>query len=229
MAVVAILAVISAPSFGSLLDSVKLNQSVTELRSALSSTQRQAIRSGQSCLAGVQVQSSDNGVIGPNAANFQAAILTSCQGQSEMLPKGINIVSNITSSANLLATIDSSSTGSEESTSENQSWLEEVAQWTCENFGWFCPPEEAPAIKQVDVVFGQQGRIDFDVVSSQQNPVDPSGKMVAFLGGREDGKKKCIAISRRIGLTRIGTYSGSFDPAAITDTGVCTSLDWKKQ
>jgi hypothetical protein len=46
---------------------------------------------------------------------------------------------------------------------------------------------------------------------------------------RQNGKKKCIAISSTLGLTRVGTYVGGTDPNSITQTGVCTALEWNKQ
>ncbi len=232
VAVVAILALISAPSFASLLDSMRLDQSITELRTSLSSAQRQAIRSGQSCLAGIRVQNSDGGVL--SATPFQSLIVASCQSEQEVLPQKISVVSNMKAGSTFAAatgTSQSSETSTEGSSSEEQEFWEQAAAWACENYGWFCSPESSQLAETrvVDVEYGEQGRVHFGVVSDQQPPADPAGKIVAFISTRPEGKKKCIAISRRVGLTRIGNYSGSYDPNAMTNGGICTSVDWKQQ
>jgi type II secretion system protein H len=97
------------------------------------------------------------------------------------------------------------------------------------------PPSPSPSVLPVEtipVTFSPLGSADFSIASTVQLPAtprDPSGKVVAFIAEKPQVKMKCVAISSTLGLTRIGTYTGSTVPAEITDTGVCTALDWKQQ
>ncbi|NCJ05489.1 prepilin-type N-terminal cleavage/methylation domain-containing protein [Synechococcales cyanobacterium C] len=85
---------------------------------------------------------------------------------------------------------------------------------------------------EVEVKFSPAGSAEFAVQtarSSSSPPVDPSAKMVTFSPERETAQK-CVVISSSLGLARIGDYKGSTDdPKAITDEGICTAMDWRKQ
>ncbi len=85
---------------------------------------------------------------------------------------------------------------------------------------------------EVEVKFSPVGSAEFAVqtsVSSANTPADPSAKMVAYAPNRE-GAQKCIVVSSSLGLARVGDYKGSIDdPKAITDQGICTAMDWRKQ
>ena len=83
----------------------------------------------------------------------------------------------------------------------------------------------------VEVKFGTLGSADFSILSAVTLPllpIDPTGKVVAFVEN-PNVAKKCVAISSTLGLTRVGIYTGSTTPANITDKGICTALDWKQQ
>ncbi len=226
IAVIGILAAIAIPSFGGMLDSVKLDQSISELRSTLSSAQRQAMRSGEPCLTGVRVRESDQEVL-PPVSGFQAEILSSCL-TPEDLPEGISFVSNIIAGEGSIALDTALESETSDSLSEPNFW-EKAAAWACSKFGTFCPPDSNPATKVVDLAFGDRGHARFGVESNQSPPIDPSGKLVAFIRNQSDGKRKCVVISHRLGLTRIGRYSGSLDPVEMTQDGLCSTLEWNKQ
>ena len=83
----------------------------------------------------------------------------------------------------------------------------------------------------IRVQFSALGSANFEVKTSQSSPPDTTGKIIAFNGKRKTSVKRCIAISRTLGLTRVGTYQGddSLTPEKITDQGTCAALDWTKQ
>lgn len=88
-----------------------------------------------------------------------------------------------------------------------------------------------PPNPNVSINYGTQGSAEFSILSAAQAyqlPADPTGKIVTFVDNPKS-TKKCVAISRILGLTRMGTYTGSLNAAAITDTGICTAKDWTKQ
>jgi Tfp pilus assembly protein FimT len=200
--VMGILAAIAAPSFGSLLDSIKVNQTVTELRISLQETQRQAIRANKVCETQFTNSNDDgkgngkgnNGKGKGNGGNentpntIQGNCLTS---GDRTLPEGVDIMTNIQSVG----------------TSPSDSGTTTLR-------------------------FVPSGSAEFTVLSAAANPTspaDPTGKAVAYISDNESVQKKCVAVSSTLGLTRIGTYTGDTDPAAITDTGICSALDWKQQ
>jgi prepilin-type N-terminal cleavage/methylation domain-containing protein len=205
--VVGVLAATTAPSFGSLLDSIKVNQTVTDLRTALQDTQRQAIRKNQTCTVQVPNANSNsgngnngnngnhgngnNGKGKGNNGNKQLVQGNCLTSGSPELAENIGIATNLQSSS---ATPDSSST--------------------------------------IELKFGTLGSADFTIqtaVIAPAMPRDPSGKVVAFSESNPQVQKKCVAISSNLGLTRVGTYTGGTSPREITDSGICTALDWKQQ
>jgi Tfp pilus assembly protein FimT len=205
--VMGILAAIAAPSFGSLLDSIKVNQTVTELRISLQETQRQAIRANKVCETQF-TNSNDNGNGKGNgkgnhgkgkgnggSGNVPNTVQGNCLTSGDRtLPDGVDIMTNIQSaSSSVTAPIDLGAT---------------------------------------TIRFVPSGSAEFTVLSAAANPTspaDPTGKAVAYIPDNQGVQKKCVAISNTLGLTRIGTYTGNTDPAAITDTGICSALDWKQQ
>jgi Tfp pilus assembly protein FimT len=200
-----ILAAIAAPSFGSLLDSIKVNQTVTELRISLQETQRQAIRANKVCET--QFTNSDDGNgngkgngkghgKGLGKKHGKGSAPNTIQGNcltsgDRTLPEGVDIMTNIQSVGT--------------------------------------SPSE---LGTTTLRFVPSGSAEFTVLSAAANPTspaDPTGKAVAYISDNESVQKKCVAVSSTLGLTRIGTYTGDTDPAAITDTGICSALDWKQQ
>jgi hypothetical protein len=89
----------------------------------------------------------------------------------------------------------------------------------------------APQVEVANITFNSLGSAEFSIQSAIQFPLlppDPTGKVVAFVDN-PNVKKKCVAISSTLGLTRVGIYTGDITPTEITDRGVCTALDWKQQ
>jgi type II secretion system protein H len=197
--VMGILAAIAAPSFGSLLDSIKVNQTVTELRMSLQETQRHAIRANKVCETQFTNSNSNGNGKKHGKKNGRGAAPNTVQGNcltsgDRVLPDGVDIATNIQSAP---------SSGTSPVASESTS-----------------------------IRFVPSGSAEFTVASAAANPTlpaDPTGKAVAYIPENQGVQKKCVAVSNTLGLTRIGTYTGDTDPAAITDTGICSALDWKQQ
>lgn len=192
VAVIGIVSAIALPSFASLMDGIKVTQTVTALQTALQDTQRQAIRNSQTCT----IQISGSSTTEKHNAT-QPGILGNClTSGSPSLPSDIQISTNMQSvipAANTLPII--------------------------------------PTATAIEIKFGTLGSANFSILSAvklPQLPIDPTGKVVAFVANPRV-QKKCVAISSTLGLTRIGIYTGSTAPADITDKGVCTALDWTAQ
>ncbi|MGF1601260.1 MAG: Tfp pilus assembly protein FimT/FimU [Thermosynechococcaceae cyanobacterium] len=84
----------------------------------------------------------------------------------------------------------------------------------------------------IPIQYGALGTPNFGIetnVRPPAKPADPSGKIVFYLADNERVAKKCIAISNTLGLTRVGSYEGDLDPAAMTDQGACTATGWTTQ
>ena len=209
VAIVGILAAVAAPSFASMLDSMRVDQTVNELRLALQDTQRQAIRTNQSCV--VQIPTSIGNT--PSRPLPQWLIDWLARFFPDRTPSNKKYVTG-----NCLTS------GSPEipSTVDLVSNLQSVQS----------VPSSTPSSGAVVVQFGSLGSADFSIssaVTPPALPVDPTGKVVAFMAEKPQIKKKCVAISSTLGLTRVGTYTGNTTPTDITDQGVCTALDWKSQ
>jgi prepilin-type N-terminal cleavage/methylation domain-containing protein len=204
--VVGILAATAIPSFGSLLDSIKVNQTVTDLRTVLQDTQRQAIRNNQACT--VQVP---NANVNSNSENENSGNNGNGKGNNG---NGNNVNNQLvqgnclTSGSPELADNVGLSTNLQSSSATSGS-------------------SNATGLK-----FGPLGSAEFTIqtaITAPATPRDPSGKVVAFAESNPQIQKKCVAISSTLGLTRVGTYTGGLSPSDITDSGVCTALDWKQQ
>jgi prepilin-type N-terminal cleavage/methylation domain-containing protein len=199
--VVGILAATAAPSFGSLLDSIKVNQTVTDLRTALQDTQRQAIRNSQACTIQVPNTIGNGNGNGNNSGHGNSN--SNSNGRKKII-QGNCLTSGspeIADNIDLATNLQSSSTTSGSSDT-------------------------------IALQFGTLGSAAFSIQSAVQSPAtpkDPTGKVVAFVPENPKVQKKCVAISSTLGLTRIGTYTGGTSPSEITDSGVCTALDWKQQ
>ncbi|MEM9137103.1 MAG: prepilin-type N-terminal cleavage/methylation domain-containing protein [Cyanobacteria bacterium P01_F01_bin.42] len=112
-----------------------------------------------------------------------------------------------------------------------QNWCDEHEGNGYEYWSAICRSSSAsvdqdPKIAQV--AFGKNGNIMFGIRSRLVVPKDPSGKLIFFTRDKQDVAQKCIVISRRLGLTRGGTYRGDLNHKDITD-GNCTASDWRQQ
>ena len=221
--VIGIVSLIAAPSFGNMFDAMRLNHSVAEMRTTLSSAQRAAIRNQEACSATI--------LINHTAPQIESGVYTSC------LPEGgKTLEKNVLTATNMLSELEAASSSDTEETSKGKDKDKEARDeaWCAKHPDkqWHhkCNGEQADStepIRYADSVFSKNGSLNFDV-SESQNVTDSTGKLVLFSRGKEHKAKKCIAISRRLGLTRVGTYSGELDPSGIT-AGECSALDWQEQ
>jgi prepilin-type N-terminal cleavage/methylation domain-containing protein len=205
VAVIGILAAVGAPSFGAIMDGIKVTQTVTELQTALQDSQRQAIRNSQVC--SVQVSTSDS----------------TKNGNGKGTKKGDE--NNTKKDKNNIITGNCLTSGAPQ-LSDDVDLATNMQSTTPNNSGPSIPSSDA-----VEIKFSASGSADFSIQSAVQPPLlptDPSGKVIASVAN-PSVQKKCIAISSTLGLTRVGIYTGEMTPAAITDRGVCTALDWKQQ
>jgi type II secretory pathway pseudopilin PulG len=217
--VMGVLAAVSAPSFIGLMDNLRVDQTIVEVRAALQTTQRQAIRRSQVCSVALQIEDKDkddddddngksngnnkgksngnsngngngNGNSNGNGKKTKNAVTGNCLASGEPnLPDDVSVATNIVSS--------------------------NPASSSSSNF---------------EIKYGVLGGAEFTIQGLNTTPTrDSSGKIIAFVPERQNGRKKCIAVSSTLGLTRVGTYAGEIDPASITQTGVCTALEWNKQ
>ncbi len=180
--VIGVVTVIAAPNLVSMMERVKVDQSVAEVRGVLQSAQREAIRGGQPCVTNLSLKKS-NGL----AKGHSKKSCGSAAGYQP--PEDTELITNITNPSDSKA-------------------------------------EEG---KSLEIEFGVLGNAKFDIYKSSSTPSDPSGKIVAFVSQKDSVPKKCIAISNTLGLTRVGNYIGDLSPSSITQTGVCTALNWEDQ
>ncbi len=86
-------------------------------------------------------------------------------------------------------------------------------------------------VPPIEIHYGPRGGAEFSVLSAvlaPRLPNDPTGKIVAT-AQNSAVPRQCVALSNILGLARVGVYTGGMDPKEITDTGVCTAMDWTKQ
>jgi type II secretory pathway pseudopilin PulG len=203
--VVGIIAIAVGPNLSALFDAVKVKQTVTELRASLQETQRQAIRKNQSCL--FEISQTDS--------KKEAQVNGNCLASgAPLFPAGVSVVTNLDPQAmphlGLQAGLPA---GKGDDTPHS-------------------PRDQKPLDKSAKIGFSSVGGAEFVILSATALPTlptDPSAKIVAYIPQSKSLKKQCVAVSNTLGLTRIGVYTGELSPAAITDAGVCTALDWKEQ
>lgn len=218
--VIGIMAALVAPSFGGMLETAKMKQASVELRSAFQETQRQSIRNNKTCETSVFIPAQAT-----RASNIKGACLAS---GDRPLPERIGIATNI-------SPVESS--GSSGSTSSFKPLQIHRAGFVNELICEFieCPSSssESYTIQSdmvVNIAFGRLGSANFSLVRDSSSPLyENSAKFVSYRPHKQEGKKSCVVISRSLGLTRIGTYQGSLNPADITDTGKCQVASWTEQ
>ena len=215
LAVVGILSAVAAPSFASLLDSIKVDQAVTNVQNILQDTQRQAIRTSQVCA--VQIPK-NNGKGNGNNGNENGK-----GNNGNKNGKGNN--GNKNGKENNTITGNCLTSGSPEIPNDI------TLATNMQGSPVANPLSNTSTLEIVDILFNALGSADFSIqsaVQAPQLPKDPTGKVVAFVDN-PSVQKKCVAISSTLGLTRIGVYTGDTTPEGITDKGICTALDWKQQ
>jgi type II secretory pathway pseudopilin PulG len=210
--VMGVLTAIATPGLLSMMDGVKINQTITEVRGTLQEGQRQAIRKNQPCIVSLTaLADADNSGNGNKNGSGNGTKTGSNSGTKNGFPSDSPASSSLTTLEQCPATSDPDvPSGVDVATNISQGTSDGVA-----------------------VAFGIYGSAEFSVVGQTIEPTsapkDPSGKIVAYIPDRSNVQKKCIAISNTLGLTRVGNYTGGVTPEEITRGGVCTALDWTTQ
>lgn len=258
VAVIGIVGAVAAPNLSRLLDRARLNRATSDVRSALDETQREAIRGNKSCqvtldLVGAEVRGTclqtgkrtlpkqisvatnmkanpdaslpHRETARPHVADIALRPVIDPERPAAMAPDSsaadpqasmtIHIISyhRLASAPTPTPTSTPSSTPTPTTTPDP-------------------PPEERVRVIPIAIQYGALGTPNFAVETSVRPPTlpaDPSGKIIFYLADNARVPKRCIAISNTLGLTRIGTYSGELEPAAITDRGTCTASGWTTQ
>ena len=241
-AIIGIVGTTSAPSLMAAMNRAKVKQTMAEVQSALNETQREAIKGNKVCT--LTLNFVDGKISGPclksgdRTLDTDVAIATnltdpnSSTTQDEAQP--ILISSDVRPSLGLsdgetVSQIALAPLPRENASIANAGMVVQIIAEKCqgnidEGIGsGTCKNEVIP------VKYGVLGNPEFSVSSAQETPVDPTGKIVFFDSEDTQAKKRCIAISNTLGLTRIGTYQGDLKPTAITDSGRCTTENWEEQ
>lgn len=254
VAILGIVASISAPGVWGMLNRAKLKQTVAEVRTALNETQREAIRGNKVCtvtlnfvegkVTGSCLKTGDRNLaseisIATNLTNDGSNPLTS---QKSRVISDSQIVQGVSNgvSPSLIALSDSPEHGDRASHAgmvvQVISPCRPLSSGQCVQLaGDFVGDEDSPGTSSsvvsydIPIRFGVLGNPDFSIVSDGSSPTDPSGKIVFFFPDNTQGTKRCIAISNTLGLTRVGTYTGEMTPLAITTTGRCIAEKWDQQ
>ena len=250
MAVMGIMAGVATPNLQAMMNRMKLEQAVVEIRSALEETQRKAVRDNKLC--DITLDTIEGEVSGDCLVTGNRSI-----------PQSIDVVTNL---------INSDGTGSSDEAIDDSDEIETTSTLTDSYLGVItssnneppqialapiaqkdakqskagmaihiiskkdkskekekCTEKKAAQGKCVLVKFGNLGNAEFNIDTNTTNgkPVDPTGKIVLFMPGHPSLERRCVAISNTLGLTRMGNYTGTLEPADITDSGVCTSMDWE--
>jgi prepilin-type N-terminal cleavage/methylation domain-containing protein len=88
MIVIGVLAAVAGPNLAGLLDAIKVNQTVAELRTALQETQRQAIRKNQPCELELSIEEKNN--------RKKGALSGSCLvSGTPSLPEEVEVATNV--------------------------------------------------------------------------------------------------------------------------------------
>ena len=217
--VVGVLAALATPSFIGMMDSLRVDRTISEVRVALQSTQRQAIRGTKVCTVALQMAPAATSSTGTtNTATAPGHLRQLSQSLIGWLSGNRGSNSSITA-----APVDKNSISGDCLTSgapdlpENVSMATNIVGTNSGSSG-------------IDIKYGVLGGAEFAIQDPTLSTTrDSSGKIVAFVPSQQNPKKKCIAVSSTLGLTRVGTYVGETDPASITQSGVCTALEWNKQ
>lgn len=232
---------IATPSFLSSLEKFRLEQAVVEVRSTFREAQRQAIRSGESCLLVVDLQNSKLTApcinITERSLPDKVKLATNIAFITEQLnvtnPENYQLVAS-TNLTNLGLQVSSNAQGENDQGENDQGQTVKIGPCNIkvsrQNSSFTCSSnsDAQKLSKLAPVNFGILGTADFKIVKSnvsQTTSIDPSAKIIFYTSESDNSTKRCIAISNTLGLTRAGIYNGSTEPEAITDNGVCTATE----
>jgi type II secretory pathway pseudopilin PulG len=234
VSMIGILSVLAAPSVSALMDSLRIDQTIVEVRTALQTTQRQAIRRSQVCSVALQVEEPENGKgnngngkgnNGNGKGNNGNGKGNNGNGKGHNgKGKGNNGNGNghnsETNDATKNAVTGNCLLSGEPDLPNNVSVATNLVSSS----------PSSSSTSNFEIKYGVLGGAEFAIQGLNTSTTrDASGKIIAFVPERQDGKKKCIAVSSTLGLTRVGNYVGELDSESITQTGVCTALEWNKQ
>lgn len=257
VAILGIVASISAPGVWGMLNRAKLKQTVAEVRTALNETQREAIRGNKVCtvtlnfvdgkVTGSCLKTGDRNL----ASEISIATNLTNDGSNPLVSRESKVISdsrmmqglNNGVSSSLIALSDSPEQGERASIagmvvqviSPCRPFSSGQCVQVASDFVGDEDAKDAPGTSSsvmsydIPIRFGVLGNPDFSIVSEGSSPTDPSGKIVFFFPDDIQGTKRCIAISNTLGLTRVGTYTGEMTPLAITTTGRCIAEKWDQQ
>ncbi len=255
VAIMGIVASISAPSVWGMLNRAKLKQTVAEVRTALNETQREAIKGNKVCtvtlnfvkgkVTGSCLKTGDRNL----ASEVSIATNLKRDNSNPITNKGSMVLSDSQTAQGLNngitpSLIALSNPQNQDNRLSNAGMVVQVIA-RCQSQSLsaggcvhiandFEGDEDPPGTSSVSsydipIKFGVLGNPDFSIVSGGTSPADPSGKIVFFFPDDDQATKHCIAISNTLGLTRIGTYTGEITPLAITTSGRCTAEKWDQQ
>lgn len=226
VAFVGILAMIAVPSFGNMLDSIRLDQATTEIRIAFSNAQRQAIRNGDICNSALSINQYSTET---NQETIPSTIYNDCLPNDEKsFSDKVIIATNILPLKVISTPISTQPTSL---TQETAKWCEDHKKHKHKEWPGIClqaPPPVEEEQKLAQVAFGNNGGLNYEVKSDSENPADLSGKIVLYTRDRQQDTQKCVVLSKRLGLARIGSYRGGLTQSDIT-RGLCTAREWNTQ
>ncbi|NJN37667.1 MAG: type II secretion system protein [Acaryochloridaceae cyanobacterium CSU_3_4] len=248
VAIIGIVTVASAPSIWAMFNRAQVKQTMIEVRTALNETQREAIKGNKVCtvtlnfvdgkITGSCLKTGDR-TLDPNVEI--ATNLTQPNNEAHDQPDtllvgsdtqptlGLNDGEHVSqvaiapgnqtkvSKAGIIVQVITKCKGNTESG---------LGLGTCKNQN---QSDTETVMTDIPIKYGVLGNPEFTVASAASTATDPTGKIIFFDSQDQKAAKRCIAISNTLGLTRLGTYQGDIQPAAITDSGRCTAENWEQQ
>ena len=231
LVLIGVFAAMAAPSMSQMLVNAELKKSIAEVQVTFSSAQRQSIRSREGCEVGIlENRDPDN-----DEKNTAPSLV-----YGECLPTLDSPLSEKTVVATNLKPLPqetTASTGTLVDPNSSSKFVQDTYEWCVdhESHGhdyWekVCSyfQQKAP-VKFAQMLYRPDGAVNFSVDSTSNYPVDPSAKLVFYNEGNSRKKPQCMVISRRLGLTRRGSYTGPLGPAEMTERGSCNTDSWDKQ
>ena len=227
-AIIGIAAAASAPSLMASMNRAKVKQTMAEVRSALNETQREAIRRNTICtltlnfvdgkITGSCLKSGDRTLDADVAIATNLTDPSSSEAPNEGQP--VLIGSDVQPSLGLNdgETVSQIALAPAPEDEANVSKAEVVVQIIADNDddddddddggnpgnGPDNTPPPSASSTSIPIKYGVLGNPEFAIVSAQQTPSDPTGKIVFYNPNDSKITKRCIAISNTLGLTRLG-------------------------
>ena len=220
LVLIGVFTVIAAPNMSQMLAKIELNKSVVAVQTHFASAQREAIRTKEGCEVGL-LENQDPA----NEENSLAPLV----GYGECMPENFSALSEKAIVAtNLTTPVPVTPNVPSEISKKTEVWC---SQHEAKHKKWeeFCAQPQEISSNFAQMFYNLEGGATFRVLSTSKYPIDPTGKFVFYNPGNSDPHPPCLLISNRFGLVRKGSYSGSLDANAMTESGVCKTDDWEKQ